>query len=798
MIGRLRNWIHGSPIISSENNMTMKSQNQTQSPGFDAPTSSREHDHLNRWAFSQEIYRVATTGPEGWSVRVGIYGEWGTGKSSILNFIEKSARDDDHVTLRFNPWEFSDSRTLWHSFVVALEAELKKHTSTWKSYDPRRLKRPLSWLAKRVTPQSEKIRAVVDDSRVTLPLLGVELLKDFVSFNKDDLRQLMMKVPQKRVLILIDDLDRTSSAVVPEILFVLKEVMDIPGMAFICAFDPVVVGEVLKDRHRGFGDGLRFLEKIIDYPRWLPIPTKEGLVRLALADAKESCPYVPRDTLASSVPLLPPNPRAVRQFIRMLTLLRPQTERHDPCELNWPAILAANVLKVRHPRLAHPLLSDGAFWDNVEMNDKYTSNGKKGLEESIAKHLEDVSKKQEVTLTNEEREQIVAAMGALCSQISPWFGFNTTDLAYQMNIAEEPKAVTGLEFQGFLELWRQDPRCGSADGWICSHAVKVGRSYTEVFHALFAAALERYSHSLQSAEKVLDAEARPVGFSESDSDLSLLECLTDELGHTGEPERRFDAEQFGSIFKQFLSLADSAATAEQQAFRQKEDALLMKLVQTWSGKIDSLIRILHPFQPEILRDAEGREAKLLHQRLCSEALPVFGKQLIPRFRESGFVAQTLENRREGSNAIVILRDVNGALWGNNREAAINFFRSEAQNDVVRENIFELLHWMVCELQKENEIDKKEDLKSLLQDKEIAPVLWDSLTSNELSPRAVRWLEEFPRHMRKLGNPLTLPDWWDETLAASKLQKSAMQTDGSYPVQENDPVMEDATPEDGTT
>ena len=69
-----------------------------------------------------------------------------------------------------------------------------------------------------------------------------------------------------------------------------------------------------------------------------------------------------------------------------------------------------------------------------------------------------------------------------------------------------------------------------------------------------------------------------------------------------------------------------------------------------------------------------------------------------------------------------------------------------------------------ENKKSIKIDKKEDLKSLLQDKEIAPVLWDSLTSNELSPRAVRWLEEFPRHMRKLGNPLTLPDWWDARLS----------------------------------
>ena len=798
MIGRLRKLICGSTPKPSENNKTMKSQEQTQRLGPDAPPSSREHDHLNRWAFAQEIYGIATTGPTDWSVRVGIYGEWGTGKTTVLDFIESSAKADEHVTLRFNPWEFSDSRALWHSFVMALETELKKHAPTWKSYDPRRLKKLLSSVANRVTPQSVKINAVVDDPRVTLPLLGIEILKDFVSFNKDDLRRLMKNVPQKRVLILIDDLDRTSSTVVPEILFALKEVMDIPGMAFICAFDPVVVGEVLKERHPGFGDGLRFLEKIIDYPRWLPVPTQEGLVRLALADAKDACSYVPQSALECAVPLLPPNPRAVRQYIRMLTLLRSQIERHYPTELNWPSILAANVLKVRHPRIAHSLLADGTFWQNLEMNDIFSENGKLDLDKAITRHLEDVSKKQGVSLTEEEREQIAAAMNALCSQISPLLGFDATNLAYQMHLAENPKAVTGLEFQCFLRQWLQDPKSDSADGWISNHAATVGRLYAEVFSAIFDATLKCYEPILQGAERVLDAEARPVGYSVAESVLYLLECLSDGLGRTGEPERRIDARQFGSMLEQFLSLGNSAATAQQQEFRQKEEALLMKVVQTWRGMIDPLIQVLHPFRSGFLRHVEGREAKSLHRRLCAEALPAFGKQLTPRFREAGFVKQTVDDRKKGLNAIEILRDVSGPMWGNDREAALDLFRSEAQNDVVRENIFELFHWMNCELESENESNKK-PVQAFLQDKDVAPVLWDSLTSKVLSPRAVRWLETLPQQMQELGNPLVIPKWWDKQLSASKLTKAPPppandfdHENGNAPAQGND------TPESATS
>src|SRR5439155_16984868 len=115
---------------------------------------------------------------------------------------------------------------------------------------------------------------------------GLALVKKHFTFSQDDLKSLQALLGEKRVIVLIDDLDRTARELVPEILFALKELMDIPGFSFICAFDPVVVGEVLGDYHPGFGDGLKFLDKIIDYPRWLPPPSVEGLVKLALADAR--------------------------------------------------------------------------------------------------------------------------------------------------------------------------------------------------------------------------------------------------------------------------------------------------------------------------------------------------------------------------------------------------------------------------------------------------------------------------------------------------------------------------------
>ena len=48
--------------------------------GYDSAVSSHDEDLLNRWPIAQEVYGIATTGPKDWSVRIGIYGEWGQEK----------------------------------------------------------------------------------------------------------------------------------------------------------------------------------------------------------------------------------------------------------------------------------------------------------------------------------------------------------------------------------------------------------------------------------------------------------------------------------------------------------------------------------------------------------------------------------------------------------------------------------------------------------------------------------------------------------------------------------------------
>lgn len=354
-----------------------------QGTGFDAPVFDPKDDHLNRWPLARQIYNVATNGPADWSARIGVYGEWGTGKTSVLKFVSAMAEADGHIVVWFDPWEFSNKTEMWRSYVSTVYKAVEAKLGRLAEGDAVRR----TELVTKVGSVVAKIAGLWTEQATNLANDGLELVKKHLSSHSEVLANLRHVLNGKRVLVLVDDLDRTAAELVPEILFALKEVMDVAGFSFVCGFDPVVVGKVLRASHRGFGDGQRFLEKIIDYPIWLPPATAEGLMKIALADAAKHCSFVPQDDVRQVIPLLPQNPRAIRQFIRLLSLFKHQIERHHEYELRWPVILAATVIKVRHPKLANALLSEPSFWQKIAVTEMMASHSSESESEKVSEEV---------------------------------------------------------------------------------------------------------------------------------------------------------------------------------------------------------------------------------------------------------------------------------------------------------------------------------------------------------------------------------------------------------------------------
>jgi len=746
--------------------------------GCDVPVVNRKEDHLNRWPLAREVYGIATTGPENWSVRVGIYGEWGTGKTSVLEFIGAMAQQDEQIVIKFNPWEFSTKDSLWRAFVLAVFAEPK--LANIAGARKARTKGLLSKIMKRASAV-ESATSLLNEKVGKGVGVGLDIVRSLFSFSHKDLKSLHDALGKKRVIVLIDDLDRTAPELVPEILFALKELMNIPRFSFICAFDPVVIGQVLGRFHPGFGEGLEFLEKIIDYPRWLPPATAEGLASLAVEDARKSCARVPESAIRDAIPLLPANPRAVRQFIRLLALLEPQIQRYSEDELRWPVIVAANILKVRYPHLAHELLSDESFWGSVEMIGIAVrgENEKEELGKAIDDHIKKTRDKIGVSLDGSQEAEIKAAILTLCSQIDAFSGFPGTSVSYQLNIAEAPRAVTKKEFEAFLIQWTSNQVGATVSSWIDHHAQEIEQNRLEVYRELLTATIQRYSRVLHLADNAFMESEKPALVCNAASLFTLLEALVVDFGGLADKTKQIGDQELEMLIGKFASLANSTLPVHTE-FWPRNEALVSKLVEQWSLDVMPLMRVLNPFAGVELHHVDGIAARELHKKLCALVLPNFARQILPNLRQTGFVQRLWQKNRETFDARCIIWDASGPLWGQLRAEAFQILGEAGITRAVQENAYELLHWFVLTHEQQAPGDPQA-MDKFVSDQALFEAIWNAATVTSLSSRAVYDIRRLPSMLQRLEINWPFPPWWHQILATFTIPvPSSPAADGDEP------------------
>lgn len=239
------------------------------------------------------------------TVTVGLNSPWGGGKSTALNLIEAELRDRDGVVVVvIDPWEFVDSGdprgTLISRVLEGIVVEVTKQEAAARKAGKEKVAQAaadivakLNDLRKRVS--WSKVAQVALTSAVTLtPNIGamVEALtpaqakepaaKGMREF-REDFGALLSKMDDvQRVVVLIDDLDRSLPDDVLGALEAIKLFLSVKGMAFVIAADDDFIRESLRDAldrnggNRGrFAD--RYTEKIVQLPFTLP--------RMSAADA---------------------------------------------------------------------------------------------------------------------------------------------------------------------------------------------------------------------------------------------------------------------------------------------------------------------------------------------------------------------------------------------------------------------------------------------------------------------------------------------------------------------------------
>ena len=232
----------------------------------DVEIKTSAEDRLHREPFSQRAAELINSIPLGAESTVfGIIGAWGSGKSSILNFIKENLSDDIQA-VRFSPWAVTDESGLLAEFYATL-LTASPHLSKEKN------RKVLVSLARKGLPALGAIPLAGAALRDTAnALLTPENWN--AQFEKV---QKILESEAARILIIVDDVDRLHGDEVLTLIKTIRMLGRFNNVHYLLAYDHEALCDALEPKVGNRDRAAAYLEKIVQYPLTIPAAQQRHL-----------------------------------------------------------------------------------------------------------------------------------------------------------------------------------------------------------------------------------------------------------------------------------------------------------------------------------------------------------------------------------------------------------------------------------------------------------------------------------------------------------------------------------------
>ena len=274
-------------------------------------------DMLNNRAIANTIVKLINESANH-PISIGVHGDWGAGKSSILAMIEEqfpSRKEDETVCIRFNGWKHQGFEDAKLALMSAILSEITRHREMTEEAQSvaKKLWKNINWISVAKTVGSvacsvasgvppinlltgllDRLKSDVKDSEKVLGAIDsvgnyldeakvfedISLSKEFHEF-QESFEELLEETNIKKLIILIDDLDRCLPTVTIETLEAVRLFLFLKSTAFVIAADEAMieyaVGSYFPDypaeenHSNGYQYSKRYLEKLIQVPFRIPV-----------------------------------------------------------------------------------------------------------------------------------------------------------------------------------------------------------------------------------------------------------------------------------------------------------------------------------------------------------------------------------------------------------------------------------------------------------------------------------------------------------------------------------------------
>ena len=228
---------------------------------------------------------------------IGVYGDWGSGKSSLMKMIELENTKEDNLIIKFNGWLFEGYEDAKIALLSTLVDELIK-SRTWDKKALKyigRLVKKVKWL--KVLTKTGQIgfktyMASNTDFDYANALKEISELnvEDYVQVIKEenqdiiekgirefhnDFETLIKETNINRVIVLIDDLDRCNPDTIISTLEAIKLFLFVDKSIFIISADERLINYAVKNKFpelpsTDYDVSKDYIEKLIHFPIRIP------------------------------------------------------------------------------------------------------------------------------------------------------------------------------------------------------------------------------------------------------------------------------------------------------------------------------------------------------------------------------------------------------------------------------------------------------------------------------------------------------------------------------------------------
>lgn len=235
----------------------------------DDPVDDEGADLLRRGAFAGRVTNLIDhISQETPSAVLALLGPWGSGKTSVLNFVRRRLESRGRWrVVEFNPWTMSDLPSVVQEFFTTLMTALPEDRKG------KRLRRKMAAYAKAVSPLAAPFKVFGISAEQAVRAAGDLLAGDqSLEARRKELEE-ALRAHDKPILLIADDIDRLHPDELTLIFKLVRLVGRLPKVYYLLAFDEKTVLDVLTSTQLAGGDrprALAYLEKMVQLRLDLP------------------------------------------------------------------------------------------------------------------------------------------------------------------------------------------------------------------------------------------------------------------------------------------------------------------------------------------------------------------------------------------------------------------------------------------------------------------------------------------------------------------------------------------------